>query len=111
MEIIEIEHFFEMILVAIGLSYVLSGSVIGRPLRFIWCSTLKHLHLSYFWSIMTCPPCNAWWVGLGVGLAYGLGLNSLALAFATCGVVAIIQAMTLSIGLQAEEDYNEILGE
>ena len=106
----QLDEIITIILISIGISYVLSGSKIGHPFRFAWCFVLDRLHVSYFWSIMTCPPCNSWWVGLAVSLAYGYSvLSSIAAAFATCGCVAAIQAIGLSIGMQAEEDYNELI--
>jgi hypothetical protein len=110
MQSLLVETLFEIVLVAIGITYVISGSKIGHPLRFIWCWVLDKIHLSYFWSIVICPPCNAWWVGLATGWFYGNSIvDSLACAFATCGVVAAIQAVGLSIGMQAEEDYNKLI--
>ena len=105
-----VNEFFEIVVVAIGVTYVLSGSKIGHLLRFVWCWVLDRLHLAYFWSIMLCPPCNGWWVGLAVSRFYGYGwVDNLACAFATCGLVAAIQAVGLSIGMQAEEDYNALI--
>ena len=105
-----VEEFFQLILIAVGVTYVIAGSKIGHPIRFVWCWILDKLRLSCFWSILICPPCNAWWAGFGVTAFYGHTLlDCLALAFASCGVVAAIQAVGLSIGLQAEEDYNELI--
>jgi len=110
MKLLPIEELVRMIVIAVGITYVLVGSKIGHPLRFLWCWVLDRLHISYFWAIMTCPPCNSWWTGLLLSLAIGHGFGeSLQVAFATCGVVATIQAVGLSIGLGAEEDYSELI--
>lgn len=105
-----VEEFFKLLLIAVGITYVLSGSRIGHPIRFVWCWILDKLRLAYFWSILICPPCNAWWTGFAVTAWYGNPLiDCFAVAFASCGVVASVQAVGLSIGLQAEEDYNKLI--
>jgi hypothetical protein len=109
LELLPLEDLIRVILITIGITYVLAGSVIGHLPRLVWCTVLKKIHLSYFWSIMLCPPCNSWWVGLAVGLLSGYGVAAWQCAFASCGVVATIQAIGLSIGLQAEDDYKELI--
>ena len=107
--LISLDKLIGVIILGVGITYVLSGSIIGHLPRLIWCTVLKKLHLSYFWGIMLCPPCNAWWVGLSLGLLSGYGMASWQCAFASCGVVATIQAIGLSIGLQSDENYKELI--
>jgi hypothetical protein len=99
-----------MVLLYIGISYVLTGSKVGHPLRFAWCWVLDKLHLSYFWALMTCPPCNSWWVGFIGTTLIGFSLDiSFVMAFITCGVTATIQGIAYGIGLGPEEDYNKLI--
>jgi hypothetical protein len=99
-----------MVPLAVGISYVLTCSVIGYWPRFVWCALLKwHPATRYWWNILTCPTCNAWWSGLAVTLAYGSGLwpHGVQVAFTSCGVMAALQAR---YGWQAGEDMEVVFG-
>lgn len=81
----------QLILFAVGLSYVVTGSLIGFPVRvlgykaFSWCP----IPLS---TIFFCPSCNAWWMGAGLALWADLPWqNVLQVAFTACVVAAVIQ--------------------
>jgi hypothetical protein len=92
-------------IVAVGMSFVATGSTIGYPLRLIAFHTLGRaqagpLRLD---SLLRCPYCNAWW-GAGI-LSYLIACPwwvCLAHAFAACGIAAIVQAQW---GLAAHDDF------
>lgn len=83
-------HLMHISIFAVGLAYVVTGSVIGYPVRVVgrvltkWCP----LPLS---TLFFCPSCNAWWCGLGLGIWAGLPWqNIIQCAFSSCllGVIA-----------------------
>jgi len=103
-------YFWRMVFISLGVTYVLVGSRIGHPIRFVWCWLLDKIYLSYFWSILLCPPCNAWWSGLAVATWFECTLeHSLFIAFTSCGIAAIVQGIALSVGLESTEDYKKLI--
>jgi hypothetical protein len=99
-------------LVAFGMTYVVTGSEIGFGIRFLWCWMLQWNRVSrYFWALVRCPPCNSWWMGLGLGiLAGGTATAGFQLAFVSCGFVALIQALLGGNGIAADENFMEAFG-
>lgn len=105
----DLNIFIQIVLFAVGITYVITGSTIGYPLRFVWCLIFHKCRLPYLWALATCPPCNAWWIGFILAAIYEINLLIMVqMAFTCCGVVAIVQAIGLQIGLNADEDFNEI---
>jgi hypothetical protein len=108
----DLNTFIQVVLWAIGITYVVTGSRIGYPLRFVWCFLFNRWGLSRLWALATCPPCNAWWVGFFLAVWHGFNIPTMfQMAFTCCGVVATIQAVGLQIGLNANEDFDKIFGE
>ena len=108
----DLNTFIQIVLFAVGITYVITGSSIGRPLRYVWCTLFNRWGLQRMWALATCPPCNAWWVGFILAAIYEINLPIMfQMAFTCCGVVAIVQAIGLQIGLNADEDFDEIFGE
>ena len=82
----------QLILFAVGLSYVVTGSLIGFPVRVIGYKSLSWCPVPLS-TIFFCPSCNAWWMGAGLGLWANLPWqNALQVAFTACAIAAIIQA-------------------
>jgi len=90
----------QVILITLGMSYVLTGSVIGFYVRFVWWH-LTH-RLGNLKTLAFCPSCSSWWIGgllsLGLGATWPVILQC---AFASCGVAAIVQSQ---FGLAAEDE-------
>lgn len=103
---------FMLFLVVFGWTYVITGSEIGFIVRFGWCWALQWNKFSrYFWALVRCPPCHSWWAGLVVGGFAGEGLSgALQLAFVSCGLVALIQALLGGNGIAAGENFLEAFG-
>jgi len=78
-------------LVALGISYVITGSVIGYWARVVWFALT-------FWlpgnleTLAFCPSCNAWWGGLVTALLTGSSIwVALQCAFVSCVTAAVVQ--------------------
>lgn len=100
-----------IILFALGVTYVITGSKIGYPLRFLGCFILLKLRLRYFWNLLTCPPCNAWWSAAVIAAVIGYPIwQVLQLAFTTCGIVAVVQSAIGGDGIAAGEDFADLFG-
>lgn len=107
----DLNELFPIALVAVGLTYVITGSKAGYPFRFITCFILLKLRLRYFWNLVTCPPCNAFWTAGGITLFLGYPLwQVIQLAFTTCGIVAVLQARLGGDGIGAGEDFADLFG-
>lgn len=90
-----------LVLVGFGMSFVVTGSTIGKPLRIMAWLTLRHTRLD---SLARCPYCCAWWCAFALAAVSGLPWwQWLEAAFATCGVAAIVQAQWR---LAASEDFD-----
>ena len=101
----------QLVLFALGISYVITGSKIGYPVRFVWCRLTRWAHNAVVspWKLVTCPPCNAWWAG--AALAFWAELwwtDILQVAFTACGIVAVVQAALGGDGIAASEDFEEL---
>ena len=81
-----LNHFAAVSLLAFGLSYVVTGSVIGAAVRFVWWKITRGGLLSH---LAYCPACCAWWCGLAVALATGSPVViAFQDAFVACGFAA-----------------------
>jgi hypothetical protein len=110
--IFDVETITVLTFFTIGLSYVLTGSKVGYPVRFMVCLLLKVVRLTFLWPLVQCPPCFGWWAGLGVGLITGFEIGgAVQLAFTACGVLGIIQAALGGDGIAAGEDFESIFAE
>lgn len=103
-----LDQLVEIIIVAVGVSFVITGASIGKPIRFVGWLLLHRLHLD---AIVRCPFCNAWWMGLSISILLSefdplMWFQWLQAAFASCGVAAIVQAQW---GLAADEDFGAAL--
>lgn len=106
-----IEEMTPLVLLALGLTYVIVGSKIGYPIRFTVCLILYKMRLRWFRSLVTCPPCNAWWTAGAITLCLGYPVwQVIQLAFTTCGIVAVLQAHLGGDGLAAAEDFDDLFG-
>lgn len=107
--------FIQVVLFALGISFVVTRSEIGFLVRFSWCYILKGLHLKVRhlaspWSLVTCPPCNSWWGGaLLAFLIGGSWFEVLQVAFSTCVVMGILQALAGG-DIAPGDDMEAILG-
>ncbi len=100
-----------IVLVAVGLSAVVTGSKIGFPVRFIFCRVTWAIHptLRHLWGTVRCPYCNAWWGGATVALlVYGWSWWVLQAAFIACGVMRVVQAALGGDGIAMVEDFESI---
>lgn len=62
-----------------GLAWVVADSKISLPFRRIVAQRIGDASL--FLTLLECPPCLSFWLGLTVGLTIGLGLGAIGLAF------------------------------
>lgn len=84
-----------LVLIALGGSYVITGSTIGYPLRWLAYKTLGWIGREPVWadSLVRCPYCHAWWEGLFWAWVTGHSwIEAIQVAFATCVLAAIVQA-------------------
>lgn len=84
-----------VVLFAVGMSFVCTGSTIGILVRAPVRATLGKVGIGNLTlgSVFTCPYCNAWWGGLlTAALADWSWFQCLIAAFVGCGVAAIVQA-------------------
>ena len=89
-----------LVLWALGLSFVITVSTIGRPIRTVGWYVLRYVKLD---PLVRCPYCNAWWCGLVLAILFECnGWQALQAAFTTCVVSAVIQAQW---ALAANEDF------
>lgn len=94
-----------VVLAALGLSFVVTGATIGRPIRALGWLVLHRIRLD---ALVRCPYCNAWWCALGIALTSGLDwYQALQCAFTTCVMAAIVQAQW---SLAANEDFEQLSG-
>lgn len=96
-----------IVLVAGGISFVITGSTIAYPFRLIAHLTLGKLVLGpiHLDSLFRCPFCNAWWGGFGLSLWLGLPWwQVIANAFVSCLAMGIAQAQW---SLAAHDDFDK----
>jgi len=101
-----------LVLFALGVSQVITGSKIGYPIRFLFCLAAWKLKLKVLWGLMQCPYCNAWWSGGFLAIIYGFDqIQIMQASFTTCGVMAIINAFIGGNGIAAAEDFEIVFSE
>ena len=103
-----------IVLIAIGLSAVITGSKIGFPIRLLYTWATWHIHpaLRHTWGMVRCPYCNAWWGGaLTSFMVYGWDWKILQGAFISCGVMRVIQAALGGDGIATVEDFEALYAE
>ena len=97
-----------LILVAAGISAVVTGSNIGYPIRFVWCRLLPRPT----WGMVRCPYCNAWWGGVLAAAVHSPDpsqwLSWLQVAFSACGVMRVVQAALGGDGIAMVEDFESV---
>ena len=99
--LVELSTLLAVVLVAVGMSFVVTGSTIGKPLRIVAWLLFRRVRLD---ALARCPYCCAWWCGAAVALVSGQNWwQLLECAFASCGVAAVVQAQW---GLAANEDFD-----
>lgn len=90
----------QLIAFATGLSYVVTGSLIGFPVRVVGWASMKWCPVPLS-TVFFCPSCCGWWMGVGLALWAGLPWqNILQVAFTACVVCAIIESQW---GLAADD--------
>ena len=105
----------QLVLFALGLSYVVTRSEIGFPLRFVWCLAWRWLYRRIGkvlspWSLVTCPPCNTWWSAAAVTCWAGYDWYTVVqLAFTACAVMALLQR-ALGGDIAPADDMESVLG-
>jgi len=98
-------------MLALGVSFVLTGSTIAFPIRLVAFHTLGRLQFGPIRmdSLFRCPYCNAWWGGLAIAAFSGFPIAQwLQCAFASCVLAAVVQAQW---ALAAHEFDNQEEGE
>lgn len=102
---IPLQDLLVLVLIAVGGSFVVTGSTIGYPLRWLAYRVLGWVGHGPVWldAIARCPYCHAWWEGFAWAWFTGHSLwPSLQVAFAACGVAAVVQAQwSLAAGDEA----------
>lgn len=97
-ELVDLKYLATVAVLAVGVSYVITGSTIGYWVRWLWWHAAHRIHLE---ALAFCPSCNAWWVGLVTAFLTGSPMwVALQCAFGSCGLAAIVQAW---FGLAAED--------
>ena len=66
-----------------GLAWIIADSKISFPVRVAIAETLGKD--SIFLTLLECPPCLSFWLGLGISVLSGLKLFSIAMAFICTG--------------------------
>lgn len=95
-----------LVLCAVGVSIVITGTKAGYPVRLIWCWIWRWRYTRWVWDFMRCPYCNAFWSGLLVGWVMQLPLIQLfQVAITTCGLVRILQVALGGDGIAMVEDF------
>jgi len=98
---------FEVILLSLGISYVITGSLIGFPIRVIGNLATRRLPIPLK-VLFFCPSCNAWWCGFFIAILIKLSwVNWLLCAFSSCIVAAMIQAQC-NLAADDMEDIDKI---
>jgi hypothetical protein len=111
MTLIPLANLVVIVLVALGLSAVITGSKIGFPIRFLYCRITWAIHpvLHHSWGLVRCPYCNAWWSAAAIALmVYGWSWWILQAAFTACGLVRVVQAILGGDGIAMVEDFQTV---
>jgi len=112
MYFIELSNLIPIVLFALGISQVITGSQIGYPIRFLFCLVTWKIRLKHLWGLVQCPYCNAWWSGAAIAFIYGFcPMQIIQSAFTTCGIMAIINAFIGGNGIAAAEDFEKVFSE
>lgn len=85
----------QVMLFALGMSFVVTGSTIGVIIRVPVRMTLGRIGFGNLTlgGVFTCPYCNAWWGGGLTALILGWSwFQILVAAFSSCVWAAIVQA-------------------
>lgn len=96
-----------IVVVAAGVSFVVTGTTIAYPIRLIAFHTIGKIRVGpiHFDSLLRCPFCNAWWGALGLSLwAYLPWYQALANAFVACLTMGVAQAQW---HLSAEDEFED----
>ena len=81
----------QLCLFAVGLGWVVTGSKIGRVVRVCGYAATRWLPGRPLTSLFFCPPCNTWWMGVGVAFWARLPwYNVLQVAFSASVLMAIL---------------------
>lgn len=102
----------QFVLWALGLSYIITGSKIGYPLRWLWCAITSKIHNPVIspWSLVQCAPCCSFWMGVGLSCVAGFDpWTTLEVACVSCGVTAVVHKSLIG-GLSADEDFEQAFG-
>jgi hypothetical protein len=99
----------QLALFAVGVAYVVTGSAIGYPVRVVGWLALHRLPVRVH-GVFFCPPCCAWWCGLGLALWAGLPWqNLIQVAFTSC-LLGIIVQQQWETAANDEKEIEEIFG-
>ena len=99
----------ELAVFAVGIAYVVTGSVIGFPVRVLGYASLAWLPVKVH-TVFFCPPCCSWWCGAGLALWAGCPWqNILQVAFTAC-LFGIVVQQQWDIAANDEKEIAEILG-
>ena len=102
LELVDFSYLIRVCIIAIGISYVITGSQIGFWVRAVWWLVTHRIPLISLDTLAFCPSCNAWWSGLVTAILTGsTWVTSLQCAFAACGLSAIVQ---IQFGLAAADE-------
>lgn len=101
-EIVDGIYLIRVVLIAIGLSYIITGSQIGFWPRVIWWHATSWIPILSLETLVLCPSCNAWWSGLVTALLTGASIDvATQCAIVACVVAAIVQSQ---FGLAAADE-------
>ena len=101
-EIVDFSYLMRVVFIAIGISYVITGSQIGFGPRVVWWFITHRIPVVSLDTLVFCPSCTAWWSGLVTAILTGsTWQTSLQCAFVACGLGAIIQSQ---FGLAASDE-------
>lgn len=96
-----------IVVVAAGISFVITGTTIAYPIRLVAFHTIGKIRVGpiHFDSLFRCPFCNAWWGAFGLSFwLYLPWYQALANAFVACLMMGIAQAQW---HLAAEDGFED----
>lgn len=83
----------KVVLMALGVSYVITGSQIGLWIRLLWWKMTAWIPFIHLDALAFCPSCNAWWSGLVTAVLTGSSwVVALQCAFGSCFLAAVAQS-------------------
>jgi hypothetical protein len=109
------DHLVQLIWFALGVTYAITRSEIGFLVRWPWCRATLPLYRRIGrvispWSLVLCPPCNAWWAGGALAWLAGYDWWTVAqFAFSTLLAMAVLQ-MLGGGDIAPADDFESILG-